>query len=756
MVEFTVYNYCPFFPSLYKHRIHARQMNLAPYSFYKLKGLLEFSYKLGKSETKVEYKDKIIHPDYPYSNEIVRVKSTCIRHTSGCILTFHLKTSIDIELIHFRVNYMIDLELQKMLANGFQSWSQTREFNNSNKIPAIRSPIAWYTQLNLQGDYDIFEHTGERGVIHSSSYTHFRDTKNNITFFGSISEQLGYTYFIGDFNDNNLVIYKDVLGKRIEKDQEVELVQIFIGQGIESCLWDEYASFFEEKRIIKGDDKLCHVNGWTSWYNYYGDVSESIIYENLKALQEYKYPIDIFQIDDGFQTAVGDWLSINNKFPSGMEVVANKIKDAGFKAGLWLAPYAVGFTSNIVKAHPDWLILNPETKKPIVAGPNWGGFYALDIYNFNVRKHLKHVFQVVLHIWGFDMVKLDFCFAAAMIPRMGKSRGQIMWEAMDFLREIVGNDRFILGCGVPLVTAFKKVDYCRIGSDVAPFWEDNKLKILHVRERVSTANSLISTLSRWCLSNRMFGNDPDVIILRSRNNKLKPDERYTLCVLNNILGALVFTSDNVSLYDENEHLLYAATFPKVIANVKSVLEYKTDCFVIEFSVEDPSGKYRDYSTYTNMTDDEETVYLPPSSDKTDLLFSTDKSDHTLHGVKEEPKFYHPSSAITLNSHETKTFMHIPVAHGQELNLLGSVSHIIPGAEMTEFQQNVDRSITVCFNHKSSRSHTVYIGIGKYRYQERSPPIECIINGKPAAHKWISIAGVGEGRPASEALIYIAV
>lgn len=260
----------------------------------------------------------------------------------------------------------------------------------------------------------------------------------------------------------------------MNQNEEIEFVRVFIAQGLdaEAPIWDSYAEFYEDRRAIKNnEDDKRHVNGWTSWYNYYGDVSEAIIYENVEALQKHKYPINIFQIDDGFQTAIGDWLSINNKFPNGMKAVADKIKGAGFKAGLWLAPYAVGFTSRIVKEHPDWLIIDPETKKPVVAGPNWGGFYALDMYNREAREYLKHVFDVVLQDWGFDMLKLDFCFAAAMIPRMGKSRGEIMWEAMDLIRDLVGPEKLVLGCGVPLASAFRKVDYCRIGSDVAPWWE---------------------------------------------------------------------------------------------------------------------------------------------------------------------------------------------------------------------------------------------------------------------------------------------
>lgn len=656
---------------------------------------------------------------------------------------------------------MADLKDQRMMANGFQSWSQAREFTKNDKIPAIRSSIAWYTQLNLQGDYDIFEHTGEKGLIHSSSYTHFRDVHNVFSFFGSVSENLGYTYFKGDFNNNSLGIYKDVLGKKIDQGEEIELVRVFIAQGFdaEAPIWDSYAEFYEDKRAIKGnDDARRHVNGWTSWYNYYGDVSESIINENVDALQSHKYPINIFQIDDGFQTAIGDWLSINDKFPNGMKPVADKIKSAGFKAGLWLAPYAVGFTSRIVKEHPDWLITDPETKKPVVAGPNWGGFYALDMYNRGARDYLKEVFDVVLQDWGFDMLKLDFCFAAAMIPRMGKSRGEIMWEAMELIRELVGPEKLVLGCGVPLASAFRKVDYCRIGSDVAPWWEDSKLKLLHVRERVSTANSLVSTLTRWTMSDRMFGNDPDVMILRNHKNKLSPDERYTLCVLNNILGALVFSSDNVSLYGRDEHLLYSATFPKVISHVQSVLEFRRNCFIVKYFVQDANGRPRRYTTYANLTDEDQTIYLPESDPETNILFATDNDMHMSQSDENEALFYHPSSACKLKLHETKTFLHIPKSNPEkkELLLLGSTSHIVPGAELDKF--SVDEStgdIKVTFRKENTRHHKVLAGYGLYLHENRSfAPPAFKVNGAQVKHEWIPVSGVGEGRPKSEVLAFV--
>ena len=54
---------------------------------------------------------------------------------------------------------------------------------------------------------------------------------------------------------------------------------------------------------------------------------------------------------------------------------------------------------------------------------------------------------------------------------IGKSRGEIMWDAMQLVRDLTGTDKLLLGCGVPLACAWRSADYCRIGSDVAPWWE---------------------------------------------------------------------------------------------------------------------------------------------------------------------------------------------------------------------------------------------------------------------------------------------
>src|SRR6185437_11250250 len=73
--------------------------------------------------------------------------------------------------------------------------------------------------------------------------------------------------------------------------------------------------------------------GWCSWYYYFTNVAQRDMLENLGNLQRVRdtLPLDVVQIDDGYQAAVGDWLEVNERFPDGMAALATRIRDAGFR-----------------------------------------------------------------------------------------------------------------------------------------------------------------------------------------------------------------------------------------------------------------------------------------------------------------------------------------------------------------------------------------------------------------------------------------
>ena len=132
-----------------------------------------------------------------------------------------------------------------------------------------------------------------------------------------------------------------------------------------------------------------------------------------------------------------------------------------------------------------------------------------------------------------------------------------MAEAMDFLREVCG-DAEILGCGVPLASAFGKVEYCRIGPDMSLSFDDKLFMRLFHNERPSTMHTQRNTVFRRQLDGRAFRNDPDVFLLRDENTTLTEQQKHTLAVVNALFGSVLFASDDFGKYDEKKRKLFRA------------------------------------------------------------------------------------------------------------------------------------------------------------------------------------------------------
>ena len=470
----------------------------------------------------------------------------------------------------------------RIMLNGYQSWTDTRELTLKDRLFGINhipKKIAKKYGFENYGDYPFVIYSGKKGELHGFTFGYIRQD-NIINFVGSLDESKGYTILKYSGKKQLLSIEKDCAGLEITKEFEVFDVAFLSGEY--DYVFDKWFKMQEKYHNFKKTNAkpMC---GYTSWYRHYEDISEEIIKNDLAGMLSLPQKIDIFQIDDGYETAVGDWLSIDEKkFPNGIKTVCDEIHNQNILAGLWLAPFVCETKSEIYKNHKDWL-RKDENGNFVKCGSNWSGFYALDLYNSEVIAYLEKVFDTVLNQWGFDMVKLDFLYAADRVPTKDKTRGQQMWEAMELLRRLCGN-KLILGCGVPLAPAFGKVDFCRIGCDVSLDWNDKMyMRMLH-RERISTRNTICDSIYRRGLNGRAFLNDPDVFLLRDNNIKLSENQKLQLATVNGLFGSLWFTSDDCSLYSPEKIQnfskvlkLHKAKNIKVSDNRKSIfIEYNLD------------------------------------------------------------------------------------------------------------------------------------------------------------------------------------
>ena len=490
-----------------------------------------------------------------------------VNDESGVKLT--LIPSRPITLISASLEFWHEYEKnEKFFVNGYQSWTTSGEMS-AEDIYRGTTPLAGVTKYTkdmaiTSGDYAFTRYEPRPGFFHSFTYTYLR-RGDEFELFGSLSERNGYTVFYSDMEKHIFSVEKDVEGLTISEPYEMfDIVRVVGG-------YDEVFDKYFAAMSLPAKKRVDRLTGYTSWYNYFQKIDENIILRDLKGLSRARESVNIFQIDDGYEPFVGDWLDYNGRdFPNGMKTIADAIHREGYLAGIWLAPFNVQRgKSRILKEHPDWLIRNPDGK-PQLGCVAWGGAYTLDIYNPEVREHLKKVFDTVLNDWGYDMVKLDFLYSQCRTPRDNKTRGTIMCEAMDFLRECVG-DKLILGCGVPLGPAFGVVDACRISCDVDLSYGGKFYNSMSINNELPSAqNAINNSMFRRHLNGRAFLNDPDVFFLRDRNLTFTWEQKLLLAKINNLFGRVLFVSDDAGEYSEAELEVLKETFRESDAKILDV------------------------------------------------------------------------------------------------------------------------------------------------------------------------------------------
>lgn len=114
-----------------------------------------------------------------------------------------------------------------------------------------------------------------------------------------------------------------------------------------------------------------------------------------------------FVLDDGWfgrrdddTSSLGDWTVDRRKWPDGLHPLIAHVHDLGMRFGLWFEPEMVNPYSDLMRAHPDWM-LGPADQ---VAGRNQ---MVLDLARPEVREYLFHAVSEILAEYPIDYIKWD-------------------------------------------------------------------------------------------------------------------------------------------------------------------------------------------------------------------------------------------------------------------------------------------------------------------------------------------------------------
>jgi alpha-galactosidase len=275
---------------------------------------------------------------------------------------------------------------------------------------------------------------------------------------------------------------------------------------------------------------------WCSWYHYFTQVTEADMLENLDAMDELELPVEVVQVDDGYQAEIGDWLDLSGRFGSLGELV-DRIRQRGRRAGIWVAPFLVGERSRLAGEHPDWLVGDAT------AGRNWDQeLRALDVTHAGAAAWLTEVFTTLAGL-GIDYFKIDFIYAGALEgARHGHADGLAAYRrGVELIREAIGPEAYLLGCGAPILPSIGLLDAMRISPDTDPAYEPPDADL----SRPSQRAAVLTGKGRQWQHGRFWVNDPDCLLARPAVERREAWAAHVAEV-----GGLVASSDRLRDLDQ--------------------------------------------------------------------------------------------------------------------------------------------------------------------------------------------------------------
>lgn len=573
-------------------------------------------------------------------------------------------------------------------SNGWQSWAFTAVYGENEPSRRTRLPVAQTPMIINPGTPQ------PREASHYSS-----------DFFGIVGDRESRSALLLGFLSQEQ--HFGSIEARIKDDVSLGLwangdgVDLNPGETMQTDMAVVYAFDLNNpdplQPFLDAVIRQNHINitketpiGWCSWYQYYDKVTASQIMENLDAVSrmQTQFPLNLLQIDDGFENQVGDWFNFKASFPDGVTRICQNIKDKGLTPGLWLAPFIVNPKSQLYNLHPDFILRN-SFGFPVNAGYGWGSLNtALDLTHPGAIEYSCQVVEKAVHEWGFPYLKLDFLYAGALkgIHRdRTKTRAQILRNAMADLRKSVGDETFLLGCGLPLGSALGLVDAMRIGADVSGNWNPmffgTEALFKQEPHMPSARNSIQNILTRANLHHQWWINDADCLLVRPDTN-LTLAEVQSLATVIALTGGAMLLSDDLTKLPVERRRIVEVLLP-LIDKRAQVLDW-FDRVTPQFLRLDMYGVMGNWYllAWFNWSDEEKDfVFKPEDFHLPDGRYWISSFwDNEI--IQIDP--LHPCKKSQIQAHGNLTLAVRPVQNG-EVQYLGSNLHISQGMEVADIK-----------------------------------------------------------------------
>jgi alpha-galactosidase len=221
--------------------------------------------------------------------------------------------------------------------------------------------------------------------------------------------------------DANIYLsYKFLEEKKLAPGESFETYETFVSlhKGDYYRTLKIFSKIMEEKGLVfEKFSPSTYQAEWCAW-GYERNFTISEVLGTLPKVSELGY--SWATLDDGWQTAEGDWYLNPERFPNGdsdMKKFVDEIHKHNLKAMLWWTPLAVDPGTDLIKNHSDYLLLNKDGSKQDITW--WDSYYLCPAYEPVIEYHINLV-KKIMKDWGFDGLKIDGQHLNAVPPCYNK------------------------------------------------------------------------------------------------------------------------------------------------------------------------------------------------------------------------------------------------------------------------------------------------------------------------------------------------
>jgi len=422
---------------------------------------------------------------------------------------------------------------QKYISISLTNKGHYTDYLDKIEILIKQSPVRNETELlfggTCMGRTPIKLTNASDSTSNSDTFLMIKHNENSFFQIGVLSWNTFLPYIHYNIN-NGIVITANGERKPIKPGETIKFEKLVL---LESDSWQDLMFNYGKEIAIEHKIKAkkpIYFKGWSTW-DYYGRVySIKDVIENIDELKTDKFDANIIQIDGGWWTARGDYLSARKDLQGGMKAIADYAKSKGFKAGIHLDGFRADKNSDIYRIHPDWFLKDQDGDvicKEIDKGDAIMQYIYFDYSNPAVCEYMKNILKTIRKEWGYSYFKIDFMrygLLESILAEHNNHDGlgkRTVIKVISFnnsmtsvertraglkaMREGIGDD-FMLGCSAIFGPTFGIVDGLRTGADICPTFNYYK-------------ECSLQNAGNFYLNQNVVLNDADYLVVRNKEDE---------------------------------------------------------------------------------------------------------------------------------------------------------------------------------------------------------------------------------------------